>query len=179
MRSILLLLSLLLLFHGWAVAEPVRALPQEKHPGGTRIEFPDPTFQFTIPDAFTGFLSPGGDVFVIERDRESGYMLMISVSDRSIEELQNILYQYLPYEDDLHLIPTAMPKVQGSRVTAFYTSGSGDAAIKGRALAELQDDGTAVILFAIGPSAYMEEYGRLIIEITESLSFASEKQAGP
>jgi hypothetical protein len=175
MKRILSLLTLLLLFQGWAQAEPLRALPREVHRGGTRIEFPDPVFQFTIPDTYTGFLSPGGDVFVIERDRESGYLLMIAVSDRSVEELQALLYQYLPYEDDLYLIPTAMPEIVSNRVTAFYTSGSGDAAIKGRALAELQDGGTAVILFALGPSEYMHEYGERIVEIVDSLSFADER----
>jgi hypothetical protein len=143
--------------------------------GGTLIRFPDPTVLFTIPEGYAGFLSPGEDVFVIEREEEEGYVLIIAVTDVATEDMKILLYQYIPYENDIFLIPTEIPLIQGNRLVVSYTAGYGEGAIKGRALAVLNDNGIGVAMFAIGPSELMEHYEGILSSIADSLSFTPEE----
>lgn len=51
----------------------------------------------------------------------------------------------------------------------------GERAIKGRALAVLNDNGMGVAMFALGPSELMEHYEGILGSIADSLSFMPEE----
>jgi opacity protein-like surface antigen len=175
MRRLLLSVSIIVCISGWACADAVKPEAGVPYAGGTLIRFPDPSFLFTIPEGYAGFLSPGEDVFVIEREEEEGYMLIIAVTDMSTEDMKILLYQYIPYENNIFLIPTEVPEIQGNRYTLSYTAGYGERAIKGRALAVLNDNGMGVAMFALGPSELMEHYEGILGSIADSLSFMPEE----
>jgi hypothetical protein len=172
-KHILLSLVMCILAFEWALGDAVRPAAGERYGGGTVVRFPSPGFLFTIPESYTGFISPGEDVFVIERAQEEGYVLIITEAGMTSEKMKTLLYQFIPYEDNIFLIPTEMPQMQGNRYTLSYTAGYGEGAIKGRGLGILSDDGTVAAIFALGPSELMEHYEGILNSIADSLSFMS------
>ena len=91
------------------------------------------------------------------------------------EKMKTLLYRFIPYEDDIFLIPTEVPEIQGNRYTLSYTAGYGEGAIKGRALAVLNDNGMGVAMFALGPSELMAHYEEILGSIADPLSFMPEE----
>jgi len=170
----LLFLSVCMLAFQWAVGDPLLPAAGEPYEGGTVIRFPGTDFLFTIPEDYTGFISPGEDVFVIEREGEEGYILIITESGMTTEHMKTLLYGFIPYEGDIFLIPTQMPEIEENRYTLTYTAGSGEEAIKGRGMGILNHDGTGVIMFALGQSQLMEQYEELLNGIADSIIFTSE-----
>jgi hypothetical protein len=157
-----------------ALGDPVRPSVGELYEGGAVIRFPGPIFFFTIPEDYSGFISPGEDVFVKEREGEEGYILIITESEMTSEHMKTMLYQFIPYENDIFLIPTEMPEIEENRYSLSYTAGSGEGAIKGRGLGILNHDGTGVIMFALGRVQLMEQYEEMLKLIADSVSFMSE-----
>jgi hypothetical protein len=160
-------------------SESIRALPGERHGSGIVIQFPNPPFTFIIPEGYGGRLSSGGNVFVFEKEGRDGYVLLIAVPETSIEDLKQLLYQYLPYENEVYLIPTAMPEADGDRVTAFYTGGDGVISFRGRGLAIIHRNGTAAAFFALGPAETIEAHAAVLGQVANSLSFESPQHNDP
>jgi hypothetical protein len=154
-----------------ALGEPLKPVSGDLYRGGTHIQFPGTGVVFIIPDNYSGFISPNGDVFVIERENEPGYILVISESEMTPEHMNTMLYQFIPYEGDILLIPTEMPQMENNRFSLAYTGGAGEGAIKGRGMGLLNQDGTGLIMFALGQAQLMEQYERLLIDIADSTSF--------
>lgn len=71
MRRLLLSVSIIVCISGWAYADAVKPEAGVPYAGGTLIRFPDPTFLFTIPEGYAGFLSPGEDVRDTVNSRQS------------------------------------------------------------------------------------------------------------
>ena len=175
----LLLGFILLLVPGLGFSESIRALPGEGYGSGTVIQFSRPPFTFIIPEGYGGRLSSGGDVFVFESEGRAGYLLLIAVPETSIEDLKLLLYQYLPYENEVYLIPMAMPESDGDRVTAFYTGGDGETSFRGRSLAILGKNATAAAFFALGPAETIEAHSAVLGQVADSLSFESPRHDDP
>ena len=168
-------LSISMLAFRWALGDPLLPAVGELYEAGTVIRFPGPGFLFTIPEDYTGFISPGEDVFVIEREEEEGYVLIITETEMTTEHMKTLLYGFIPYKDDIFLIPTQVPDMEKNRFTLSYTAGSGEEAIKGRGIGILNHDGTGVIMFALGQAKLMKQYEEMLNEIADSVSFMSEK----
>ena len=160
----------ILAFH-MVPGDPVCPAAGELYEGGVVIRFPGADFFLTVPEKYSGFISPGEDVFVIERDAEEGYILVITESGMTSDQMTTLLYQFIPYESDILLIPTEMPEMDGNRYTLSYTAGSGEGAIKGRGMGILNHDGTGVIMFALGEVKLMERYEEVLNNIADSVVF--------
>jgi hypothetical protein len=151
--------------------DPVYPAAGELYEGGVVIRFPRADFFLTVPEYYTGFISPGEDVFVIEREAEEGYILVITESGMTSDQMKTLLYQFIPYERDILLIPTEMPEMDGNRYTLSYTAGAGERAIKGRGMGILNHDGTGVVMFSLGEGKLMERYEELLNNIADSIVF--------
>ena len=165
----MMLLCILPMQH--AQGEALIPVSGDLYEGGTHIQFPGTGIVFVIPENYGGFISPNGDVFVIERENEPGYILVISESEMTPEHMNNMLYQFIPYEDDILLIPTEMPEMENNRFSLSYTAGAGEGAIKGRGMGLLHQDGTGLIMFALGQSQLMVQFEQLLTEIADSVYF--------
>ena len=160
----------MLAFHR-PLGDPVCPAVGELYEWGAVMRFPGPGFLLTIPEYYTGFISPGEDVFVIEKEAEEGYILVITESGMTSDQMKTLLYQFIPYERDILLIPTEMPEMEDNRYTLSYTAGSGEGAIKGRGMGILNHDGTGVIMFALGEGKLMEQYEYTLNQLADSVVF--------
>jgi len=160
----------MLAFH-MAPGDPVCPTAGEFYEGGVVIRFPGADFLLTVPEYYMGFISPDEDVFVIEREGEEGYILIITETGMTSDQMKTLLYQFIPYERDILLIPTEMPEMDGDRYTLSYTAGSGEGAIKGRGIGILNPDGTGVIMFALGEGKLMEQFEEILNNIADSVVF--------
>ena len=171
-RFFLYMTTMFILAFHMAPGDPVCPAAGEIYEGGAVIRFPGAGFLLTVPESYTGFISPGEDVFVIEREAEEGYILVITESEMTSDQMKTLLYQFIPYERDILLIPAEMPGLDGNRYTLSYTAGSGEGAIKGRGMGILNHDGTGVIMFALGEGKLMERYEKVLNSIADSVVFS-------
>jgi hypothetical protein len=96
MKHILLSFVICILAFEWALGDAVRPVAGEQYGGGTVVRFPGPGFLFSIPKGYTGFISPGEDVFVIGREEEEGYVLIITETGMTSEKMKTLLYSSSP-----------------------------------------------------------------------------------
>ncbi len=180
MKNFIYILTLFLLSAGSVWASEKEVQQGQQYTSETRVRFSSFGVSFVLPKSWNGALSPDGEVFMLGSDEKPGLMLVLSEIDTSVDAIRNFLYQYIPIDSSITLVPAGQPTARDNRVTARYTSGTGKEQLDGRALAVVHDDGRAVSFFAIGPSEYTSYYQDVLDSLADSLVFfIAEVQNAP